>query len=174
MRDVDREAQLGNPLAPPLQVAPVATDRRQEDPDSHSQHWRHVLDQRLDSVAEAGLGVEAKEALDVVIRGDESGPVPAWIDRREQVDRQHRGADCGREPGAALDAVAGLRIEVVHSHVGAARPTHRCLGGHAQPKPLQLLAGDLDRAGQCLVVVDVAGEQADLEPAPRATLEPVG
>src|SRR5919106_3768530 len=74
--DIDREPQLRNALSPFLEIAPVAPDGREEDPpDPHSQHRWHVLDQRLDAVGEAGLGVEAKEALDVPIRGEVTGPV---------------------------------------------------------------------------------------------------
>ena len=50
------------------------------------------------------------------------------VERREEVDREHRRADRGRELGAALDAGARLVVEPLDADERAARPGDRRLG----------------------------------------------
>ena len=81
----------------------MAAQPREEDPArAHPQHGRDVLDQRLHPACQAGVCVEAEEALDVRrVRRREIAELGGRL-RREQVDGQHGRADPGGEVGAPL------------------------------------------------------------------------
>jgi hypothetical protein len=177
MRGVEREAELGDPCAPVEQMAPVPAERREEDAaGSHPQDRRDVLDQRRDAALAAGVGVEAQEALNLVVvdaRAVRAPLAPELVRalRREEMDREHRRTDAGREFRAALDAGARLVIEPVHAHVRPARPGHRRLGRDREVALRERAAGRLDHGGDALVALHVVRHQAQLDPSPGAARE---
>ncbi len=89
MREVEREAELRDALAPPHEVLPVAADLGDEEPsEAHPEHRRNVLDQRLDATLQAGFCVEAEEALDLGFVEGGSDAELSRCQRRVQVDRE--------------------------------------------------------------------------------------
>ena len=173
VRGVEREAQLRDALAPVEEVAPVPADRREEDAaGAHPQHGRHVLDQRRDAPREAGVGVEAQEALDGILV-ERAVEVVGRL-RDEQVQGQYRRADGGRELGTALEAGTRLLVQAVDGDERAARPGQRSLGRDDHVQAVQCALRDLDRARQGALRRDVGSVQAELDPVPGAALQAVG